>query len=283
MDGKVAMKIETIGFFGGDARMTRLAQMLAQDGYTIKAWSLPELPDAGKPSDAAEADRVVLPVPLQRDGRLYGTSLPLDELWRRLRPDVPVYAGAVGEKERAGAEARGLRLTDYFADEALAVRNAVPTAEGAAMLAMERMSVTLRDAPCLVIGFGRVGKLLAHTLGALGARLAVSARQSGDLAWIEALGWRGVHTRRLAGKLGGFRAVFNTVPCMVLDAPLLRELRRDCLLVELASQPGIDAEAAQALGLTYVKAGGLPGKVAPETAAHALRRALYRIWKEEGA
>ena len=68
---------------------------------------------------------------------------------------------------------------------------------------------------------------------------------------------------------------------MVLGAALLDELRPDCVLIELASQPGIDAEAAAARGLDYIRAGGLPGRVAPETAALAIKETLYRIWEDE--
>lgn len=274
------MDVETIGFVGGDQRMAYLARLLAEDGYTVRAWGLAGTEEC-KPAEALSAERVVLPVPLEREGRLNGTRLPLAELWARLNGAQRIYAGAISAEAREQAERLGLRLTDYYTDEALAVKNAVPTAEGAVAAAMERMSVTLRGAPCLVVGFGRVGKLLARDLAALGAAVSVSARRFDDLAWIDALGCQALHTRRLAGKLGGFRAIFNTVPDMVLTAELIGELRRDCVLVELASRPGIDADAARERRLAYVKAGGLPGVVAPETAALALRETLYRIWEEE--
>ena len=273
--------IETIGFLGGDARMAHLARLLAEDGYEVRTWSVAGAPDTGRPGEATEAARVILPAPLAKGGRLNGTPLPLAELWPRLRPETPAYAGAVPEAERHRAEALGLRLTDYLADEALAVRNAIPTAEGALALAMERLRVTLHGTPCLVVGFGRIGKLLARNLAALGARVSVSARKSSDLAWIEALGCAPLYTEGLAGKLGDFRAVFNTVPHMVLPESLLRELPRDCVVIELASLPGVDAEAAERLGLAYIRAPGLPGRYAPETAAQAIRDTLYRIWREE--
>ncbi len=273
-------EIETIGFLGGDARMARLAALLAADGYAVKAWGLAGAPE-GKPSEAASAARVILPMPLAESGCLRGTALPLSELWPRLDPTRPVYAGAVPETERVRAEALGLRVTDYCADEALAIKNAVPTAEGALALAMEHLDTTLRGAPCLVVGFGRIGKLLARGLAALGARVSVSARKASDLAWIASLGYAPLRTDGLSGTLGAFRIVFNTVPAMVLTEAMLCELRRDCVLIELASKPGVDTEAARLLGLDYVKAGGLPGKAAPETAALALREALYRIWEGE--
>lgn len=281
MGGKGRCDVETIGILGGDARMAFLARQLAEDGYEVRAWGIAAAPEERRPGEALAAERIVLPVPLQRGGRLNGTHLPLGKLWPRLRPDQRIYAGGVSAAVREQAEGLGLRLTDYYADEALAVRNAVPTAEGAIAAAMERMSVTLHGAPCLVIGIGRIGKLLARDLAALGARVSVSARRVDDLAWIGALGYRALHTRRLDGELGELRAVFNTVPDPVLTAPLLAQLRRDCVLVELASREGIDARSAHRAGLDYVKAGGLPGVAAPETAALALRDTLYRIWEEE--
>ena len=282
MGGKRWCDIETIGFFGGDARMARLAELFAADGYEVRSWGLAGRPES-TPSETAGASRVVLPVPLSEDGRLRGTNLPLGELWPRLDPARNVYAGAVPPAERARAEAVGLRVVDYFADEALAVKNAVPTAEGAIAAAMERLPVTLHGTPCLVVGFGRIGKLLARGLSALGAEVAVSARRADDLAWIGALGYAALHTEHLSGTLEPFRVIFNTVPAMVLDEGLLREARRDCVLIELASKPGIDADAARLLGLDYVKAGGLPGKVAPETAARAIQETLYRLWEDEKA
>ena len=95
------------------------------------------------------------------------------------------------------------------------------------------------------------------------------------------MGYTPLHTEHLSGTLGVFRVIFNTVPAMVLGEELLRELRRDCVLIELASKSGIDTDAARLLGLDYVKAGGLPGKVAPETAARAIQETLYRIWEDE--
>ena len=261
--------------------MAYLARMLADDGYEVRSWCLDGAPNEGTPTEAMAAERIVLPVPLQREGKLNGTKLPMGELWPRLNASQRIYAGAVSAEDRERAELMGLSVVDYFTDEALAVKNAVPTAEGALAAAMEHLSVTLHGSPCLVVGFGRIGKLLACDLAGLGARVSVSARRFDDFAWIDAFGDRALHTERLTGKLGGFRAVFNTVPHMVLGDALLSELRPDCVLIELASQPGIDAAAAQARKLHYVKAAGLPGKVAPETAASAIRDTLYKMWKEE--
>ena len=233
--------------------------------------------------EAAQADRVVLPVPLSRGKNLNCTAaaLPLCGLFALLRPEQRLYAGGVKAADREAAAEYGLTLTDYLSREELAVRNGVPTAEGAIEAAMAATDVTLFGTPCLVIGFGRIGKLLAHRLRGLGAEVTVSARRLDDLAWIDAFGYRGLRTNRLAGRLGSFRVVFNTVPSMVLTEELLRELPRECVLLELASQPGFDRAAAEARGLKCIAAPGLPGRAAPETAARAIKLTLEKIWEEE--
>ena len=227
-----------IAVLGGDRRMALLARLLAEDGHPVRTWGLRGfgMEDTAL-EEAAQADRVVLPVPLSRGKNLNCTAaaLPLCGLFALLRPEQRLYAGGVKAADREAAAEFGLTLTDYLSREELAVRNGVPTAEGAIEAAMAATDVTLCGTPCLVIGFGRIGKLLAHRLRGLGAEVTVSARRLDDLAWIDAFGYRGLRTNRLAGRLGSFRVVFNTVPNMVLTEELLRELPRECVLLELAS------------------------------------------------
>ncbi len=272
----------TIGIVGGDRRFECLARLMRADGRRVSCYGGSWIAPQEDEEEALCAERIVLPVPLcRKQGELNGRQgIPLDGIWRRLSPRQDIFAGGVREEERAAAQEYGLTLTDYYTREALTVRNAVPTAEGAIQIAMERLPVTLHGLPCLVIGFGRIGKLLSHDLKALGAEVSVSARRLEDLAWIDAFGCRPLHTNRLDGMLGDFRAVFNTVPHPVLGETLLRQLRGDCLLVELASGAGINGEAAREMGLNYVKANGLPGRAAPESAALALKETLYQLWEE---
>ena len=269
--------MERIAVLGGDERMRLLARMLKREDREVT--DRPTF--SALPVEAAAADRVVLPVPLERGGKLSGTDVPLGELWKVCRPGQRLYAGAVSAEAREAAQALHLSLTDYLEREELAVRNAVPTAEGAIAAAMARLPVTLRGTRCLVLGFGRIGKLLAQDLHALGACVSVAARRIEDLAWIDAFGYTPLPIRQMRGKLGSFRVIFNTVPQRVLDGDALREVRKDCLLLELASRGGFDMETAETLGIETVKASGLPGKYAPESAAYAIRQTLERIWEEE--
>ena len=181
------------------------------------------------------------------------------------------------------AQARSLLLADYFAREELAVANAVPSSEGAIQIAMEELPITLHGARALVIGYGRLGKVLARQLRGLGVRVSVAARKYADLAWIRAEGLEAERSDQLSGWLCGYDLVVNTVPAPILGREELTQLKPGCLVIDLASKPGgVDFDAAAQLGVKAVWALSLPGKVAPVTAGLAIRDAIYNILTELG-
>ncbi|MBQ5739014.1 MAG: dipicolinate synthase [Oscillospiraceae bacterium] len=264
---------KSIAVLGGDGRSVQLAKLLADDGFAISTWGIDAV-NAAELSEAAGAEVIVLPIPLSREGKITGTEMKVEELFSCLSPSQRIFAGAVRAEDYVAASRHSLHITDYMDREEFAVRNVVPTVEGALELAMHALPVTLHGAECLVLGYGRIGKLLAHHLHALGAEVSVAARRQSDFAWIESYGYGPLHSAQLAGRLGKFRVIFNTVPHQLLDAPLLSQLRRDCVLIELASVSGFDAAAAKSLGLQLVSGSGLPGRCAPETAAAAMKKII---------
>lgn len=278
---------------GGDLRQGKLAELLAEDGHTVHTYGLEELPEGSRFAAPdlhriARADCVVLPLPAMGEEGCLNTPLsrrplPLGEVLDLLHPDQTLCAGRVTPELTREAERRGLTLRDYFAREELAVANAVPTAEGAIQIAMEELPITLYGARVLVIGFGRVGKLTAHRLAGLGARVTVSARTYRDLAWIEAYGYGAERTDQLEGWLCGYDLVINTVPARILTRSLLEDLTPGCLVIDLASKPGgVDFEAAADLGVKAVWALSLPGKVAPVSSGRILRDTIYHMLQELG-
>lgn len=245
-----AMKRELhFWILGGDLRQEKLAELLLEDGHKVDVFGMERLPEGGglvcreDIRDIGKADCVILPLPVAgEDGILHAPlsdrKLPLTIILDELNSGQVICAGQVTSEIAAQANARGLILRDYLAREELAVANAVPTAEGAIQIAMEELPTTLYDSRVLIIGFGRVGKLLAHRMTGLGARVTVSARTYEDLAWVEAYGYGAEETNELEGWLCGYDLVINTVPARVLTGPLLADLSPGCLVIDLASKPG---------------------------------------------
>lgn len=156
---------KTFGVIGGDRRQAELARLLAEEGRTVWTSGVAGCPDL--PAQAAAADVVILPLPLCREDGILNSEtedLPTSALFRRFSPGQLLLAGQVRPAQQIEAENCGLTLVDYFQREELTVANAAATAESALQIAMEHLDRTLLGMECLVLGFGRIGKLLAYRL-----------------------------------------------------------------------------------------------------------------------
>ncbi len=271
---------------GGDARQAILARLLEADGHTARRFALGTDADLPTAAEAArDADCAVLPTPVCSqpgvlNAPLSETAPALSDVLAETAPDCPLVGGRVDENTAAEAARLGRRIEDVLLREELAVGNAVATAEGAVELLLRNMPVTLWRSRALVLGYGRIGRLLCRRLAAFGTRISAAARKKSDLAWIEAAGVKPLDIRALSG-LERFDLIVNTVPARVLPESLLKTVRPDAVLLELASAPGgFDFDAAEKLGLQALRAPGLPGKTAPQTAAALLRDCIYGILEE---
>lgn len=275
---------------GGDTRIVWLAQLLRRDGHKVRCAGLERggVECAALDEALKGAGYVILPLPAGGGDTI---SAPLseepigtEELCSMLTPGQVVLGGRIqGRLAELLGEGK-IKYVDYFEREELAVRNAAFTAEGAAEILMRELPATVLGSRVLVIGFGRIGKILALRLHLMGARVTVSARKPEDWAWIECLGLDSADTRHLEGAVSGFDAVVNTVPAMVLDRRILSQLDEGCLCLDLASKPGgVDFEAAKELGVRAIWALSLPGHVAPASSGAAIRDAIYNIISELGS
>jgi len=278
---------------GGDMRQAKLAELLAADGHLVSVFALEESAPARvcqAPSlDAAVqgADCVILPLPITRKHTVVNTplsaiSLTTEDIFSALDQDQLVLGGLIGEEIHEQAYTYQIPLLDYYIREELVIANAVTTAEGAIQIAMEETPIALWGSRCLILGFGRIGKILAHRLRSLGAQVTVSARTWADLAWIRAYGCESIHTHNLDPYLGGVDILFNTIPRLILGPDQLCRLDSGTLCIDLSSKPGgIDFPAAEQMGVKTIWALSLPGKVAPVTSARILRDTLYNILQEQ--
>ena len=282
------MKRPRIAVIGGDERSKRLAEKLARNGFDVGATALDGAPvEALTPEQAMEREVLILPVPVTRDGDTLNIPLSEDKIpLRTFFAGLPVgsllLGGGMSEEFCRQAEYQGCRVLDYAAGDAVARANAIPTAEGAAALAMENSPITLHGSRCLVIGSGRCGRALARLLKGMGAKVSLSSRKKRHTLWALLHGYRPVRTERLDALADEYDFLFNTVPVQVVTAGVLERMNREALLIELATgAAGVDREAAERLGRRVLVAPGLPGKVAPETAAEILYRSVHGMLTEE--
>ncbi len=287
---------EKIAFIGGDLRQIRVINQMAKAGAEIRVFGFDE--DAKREfHESVELEKcsdgvgekyraIILPLPYSTDGENINapfckTKLPLNSILKDIKPKSCILAGRCDEKLKTLAKDCDIKLVDYFEREELMVFNAVPTAEGAIQIAMEETAFTINNSKCLITGNGRISKILAKMLHGLGARVTVSARKHGDLAYAQTFGYSAVPICELQNVVDGFDIIFNTVPALILDRRVLSKMRKNSLVIDLASKPGgVDFDAAKSLGIKVIWALSLPGKVAPETAGDIIADTILNILDE---
>ena len=174
-----------------------------------------------------------------------------------------------------------IEIIDIMKREELAVLNTIATAEGTIQVAIENTNRILHGSEVLILGFGRIGKVLARKLAGLSVKVTCAARKDEDLAWIEAYGHKSLNINNLGENLRLFDIIINTVPHIILTEQKLEYVKKETLLIDLASNPGgIDKKAIKDRNLKFVWALSLPGKVAPTTSAEFIKNTIYNILRE---
>jgi len=280
---------------GGDVRQIYMTQNLNERGFIANAYGFDTLKHINVPrfnytdlkSAINDCDAIVLPLPMSRDVinlncPYFSSEINLDELSQLLNRNHTVFGGMLTKTFKNTLFERGVSFFDYFDREELIVKNAVPTAQGVIKLIMDEMPITVHGSKIAVTGFGRTSRVLVRMLKGLGADVTVAARSYGALAFAEIEGCRPVTFADLDKAAVKLDIIINTVPSLVIDEQILRSLKKDCMIIEIASDPyGIDFEQAENYGLKVIRAGSLPGKAAPKTAGEIIADAILNIIKEE--
>jgi len=279
-----------IAILGGDIRQLVVADFLISKGYSVSVWGISMANeyesynynyDLG--ATLSEASVCILPLPLSTDSvRLNmpmheGEAIRLSELVTLLPDGIRLYVGKSTNDFKEGCEKKEIKLIDYFENECLCIKNALLTAEAATDIVMRELPFTLDSSRIAVIGYGRIGKLLANLLLKMNAEVTVAARKAEDRAFAECIG---AETLKIDGddkykgllKLNdGYDVIFNTVPACLIDKELIDKLDKRVVIIDLASPPGgVDIRYAKEKGIKVIWALSLPGKYSPHRAGRII-------------
>jgi len=195
------------------------------------------------------------------------------EVLESIPPGVPLFIGFARPALKKAAVNLNIQLLEIANRNDVAILNSIPSAEGAVQMAMEITNITIHSSESFVLGLGRCGTTLVHLLKGMGAKVTAVARKPADLARAVEMGVKAIDYVQLEEEIGRAEIVFNTVPVLILQRDLLDKMSREAVIIDLASIPGgTDFEYAQMLGIKAQLAPGLPGIVAPKTAARILAK-----------
>lgn len=284
--------IDTFAIIGGDQRQIAMAESILDDGYKVNAvgFEKTELKKGIIKTDMDNAIKkskyIILPLPAVTKNNCLNApyaefEIKVNDDFARKMYEKKVFCGMDSKLKLTSDIWNNIDLRDYSKKEEFAIKNAVPTAEGAIEIAMHEYGGTINGSRCLVVGYGRIGKILSSMLKGIGANVTVSARKSEDLVWIKIFGYNTILTRKISSN-HNFDIIFNTVPALIFDELVLKNVAQNSIIIDLASMPGgVDFEAAERLKIKTIQALGLPGKVAPKTAGEIIKNTIYNMIEEE--
>ncbi|MBR6719348.1 MAG: dipicolinate synthase [Clostridia bacterium] len=282
------MKKLKFTFVGGDLHLAAAHFFIKESGYLSDTFLLEKAENIGKGDKCIVfpvSDIYVLPLPVTQDksninSPLSDLSLSFDDFFSMLPENATVFGGMIPEEIKTKAKKSGIRLYDYYDSEELQIKNAVPTAEGAIEIAIREMPVTLFGTKTLVIGSGRIGKVLSPILRAFGSRVTVAGRNHEALVWNEIYGFDTLNTALISESIKDYDLIINTAPSKIITKEVLSGLKKDALIIDLASRPGgVDMDAAAQLGIRVIWALGLPGKCAPVSAGRIIGSSVLNLLK----
>lgn len=280
---------------GGDLRNVKLAGMLADDGNRVYSFGQDrsdEILDDGRIEKctslktAMEKAQVIIgPVPFSSNEDFINAAfahdkIMIDDLMKTNKGKIFI-SGSIKDNLRKQLDEKYMEVIDIMKRDDLAILNTIATAEGTIEVAIKNTDKILQGSRVLILGFGRVGKIVANKFSKMSAIVTCAARKVSDLAWIKAYGYNSLNINDMLYDLKEFDIIINTVPQTILRERELKHIDAEALLIDLASSPGgIDGKMAKSMGLNFIWALALPGRIAPSSSAKFIKDTVYTIIEE---
>lgn len=273
---------------GGDRRLFYLAKFLQENGFTVVGFGLTEFENdffkIKKMKNLNEALKFsknwILPIPVSRDGIFLNCSgefklkIELKTILKLVNYRVGIFGGSFSANFFNMLKQCANFVYDYLENESFAVFNASLTAEAAVAQAVLKSAVDFNSSRCLILGFGRCGKLLALKLKNLCFKVVVCMRNETEMAWARAFGFDVLNLESLFSAENGlnlqqFNLIFNTIPKKILSGSLLKKLNSEVYVFDITSN-GIDCEEFKKNSINAFVSLQIPGKFKFKSAAEQL-------------
>ncbi|MEA5085259.1 MAG: dipicolinate synthase subunit DpsA [Lachnospiraceae bacterium] len=266
---------------GGDLRQFYLTEKLKASGENTEVYfdresnfSLEEVME--------KSDIIICPIPFTKDKKnIFSTQgieeLDIEKFLNCVTSRHTIWGGNIPQKIKNELKERNISFFDFMESEEVSIKNAVATAEGTIAEAIRLSTKNLHNSKCLVLGYGRCGKVLSQKLKALDAHVTVGGRSDEKLANAFAFGLETVNLKNLESAINKFDFIFNTVPELIVGKNLIDLMKKDVVIIDISSAPGgVDFDYCRVLGINASLCLGLPGKFSPETSANILFDAIIK-------
>lgn len=272
---------------GGDMRQYYMAKFLARDNFAISYFGqLFEEEEEGiskirtveklkKQLGQIMFDYVILPVPVGEE-YIRGTdnlvrNMELAE-WIKGQGAV-VMGGKIPKNLCLELDKMKKNVIDFMEEESIAIMNGRLTAENAIIEAIMMSSTSVINTECLVIGYGRCGRMIADELRGMGARVTVAEPKEERAMLAVSYGYRVEEIN----ELGKYQFIFQTAPKQgiltdrLLLTCLVKEVENMPVILDISGLPGsVDFEFCDKNQILCKPCPALPGKYTAKSAGEVL-------------
>ncbi len=263
-----------IAIFVTDQRQKNLAGYLPGTKVLLD-WH--NVQDQTRAEDFVKSSRyLIFPTPVSRLNRHPKIEDMLKhDLITETNNDKTVIGGAFTDKWTQYLQMHEITYFDLMKEETVAQKNAYITAEATAAEILKYSDYSICGQKIIVCGYGRCGKCVADLLAAIGAKVTVLARSAKARRAARGDGHEAVDFSYGPEEVYGAHTIVNTVPAQVIREPMIQEMHRDTVIIDIASRPGgVDLVAAERREIKVVAALGLPGLYTTKSSAKVFADAI---------
>ena len=195
---------------------------------------------------------------------------------------VKVFGGVINKEWEEFLAKEKILYWDFMKLPEVVDGNAWITAEGTVAEMLQLGQYSIRGQRIFVAGYGACGSKIAELLAAMGADVIVAARREEVRNQIKKDGYMATDFEKGAAFMYDVQTIINTVPAMVITEEYIRRMKKDALIVDIASKPGgTDFDAAKRYGIQTKLALGLPGIYTTTSSANLLKNAISQYAPRE--
>lgn len=251
---------------GGDKRQQYLKKALEEKSYDV--FHLKYSADIWVLDEIERFSHIILPIPLSKDKEyIYSKdnlNLTVNELIKYIGPCHTVFGSGFDSKTADFFEDNHIEFFDFMKDKIFKRANALLTAQGTLKLMLDNTEDYIVSKKALIIGFGDVGQTLAEILRNNGLEVYITARNERKLNLAAMNGYKTVNFSSFGSCIYLFDYIFGSVPVNVLDSDDVRNMKKDCCYIELASPPFTAVESDfKEHSKVYINGSALPGRFLP--------------------
>lgn len=268
---------------GGDLRQLYLAEKIKKSGMNTEVYFYKNNNFSLLKEKIENSNIIICPIPFTKDGiNIFSVQgledLNIEDFLRNINSKHTIFGGNIPKNIKVELKERNIIYYDFMDMEEISIKNAIATAEGTIAEAIRLSEINIHNSRCLVLGYGRCGKVLAQKLKALDANVTVAGRNKEKLAYGFSFGLETTDINDLQSIINKFDFIFNTIPELVVKKNLIDLMKKDVVIIDIASAPGgVDFEYCKALGINANLCLGIPGRFSPKTSADILFDAIVKF------